>query len=158
MGERSGTLRDTFHRAGKRSTAQRRLILEVLEEGGGHLDADALHDRVKARDPRISLATVYRTLAVLREMGLVEQHRLGEDHGHYEAVRDEPHYHFTCLGCGKVLEFDAPEVARVVRRLAEKEGIQVTEAHLSLSGYCAGCRNKSGSAKSGDLRRSGMED
>ena len=158
MGERSGTLRDTFHRAGKRWTAQRRLILEVLEEGGGHLDAGALHDRVKARDPRISLATVYRTLAVLQEMGLVEQHRLGEDHGHYEAVRDEPHYHFTCLGCGKVLEFDAPEVARVVRRLAEKEDIQVTEAHLSLSGYCAGCRNKSGSAKSGDLRRSEMED
>lgn len=135
-------LRDLFHRAGRRMTAQRRLIVEVLEASDGHLEAEALHDRVKARNPSISLATVYRTLAVLKELGRVEEHHLGEDHGHYEPVRDEPHYHFACLGCGKVIEFDAPEVARVARGLCEREGVQVTDAHLSLSGYCAACRKK----------------
>lgn len=142
MDRQDDVLKEAFHGAGRRLTTQRRLILEVLEESEGHLDAETLHDRVKARNPSISLATVYRTLAVLEDMGRVEKHSLGEDHGHYEAVRDGPHYHFACLGCGKVIEFDAPEVAQVMCRLSEKEGVQVTDAHLSLSGYCARCREK----------------
>ncbi|MCX7681690.1 MAG: transcriptional repressor [Anaerolineae bacterium] len=140
MTSRENALREAFHGAGRRLTAQRRLIMEVLEESEGHLDAETLHDRVRARNPGISLATVYRTLAVLEDMGRVEKHSLGEDHSHYETVRDAPHYHFSCLGCGRVIEFDAPEVARVIRRLGEQEGVQVTEAHLTLSGYCARCR------------------
>lgn len=142
MDESNKDLRDVFHRAGRRLTTQRRLILEVLEGSEGHLDAEALHDLVKARDPSVSLATVYRTLAVLKEMGRVEGHSLGEDHSHYEAVRDEPHYHFACLGCGKVIEFDAPEVSWVIQKLGEQEGVQITEAHLSLSGYCARCQKQ----------------
>ena len=142
MGEPNKDLRNAFHGAGRRLTAQRRLILEILEESTGHLDAEALHDRVKTRDPSISLATVYRTLAVLKEMGRAEEHNLGENHGHYEAVRDGPHYHFACLGCGKVIEFDAPEVARIARRLGEQEGVQVTGVHLNLSGYCARCQKQ----------------
>ena len=121
-------------------TPQRRLILQVLEESNGHLDADVLYDRVKARDPVVSLATVYRTLAVLREIGLVEEHRLGQDHGHYEAVREEPHYHFTCLRCGKVIEFDTSLVPQVEQELCEQEGVHVISTHLHVSGYCAQCQ------------------
>jgi Fe2+ or Zn2+ uptake regulation protein len=127
--------------AGRRLTAQRRLILQVLEESTGHLDADTLYDRVKARDPDVSLATVYRTLALLREIGLVEEHRLGQDHGHYEAVRQEPHYHFTCLRCDKVIEFDTPLMAQIVQALCEQEGVRVTSTHLHVSGYCPQCRD-----------------
>lgn len=134
-------LQDALRSAGRRLTPQRRLILQVLEESDGHLDADALYDRVKARDPDVSLATVYRTLAVLREIGMVEEHRLGEDHGHYEAVREEPHYHFTCLRCGKVIEFDTPLVAQIEQALREQEGVRITGAHLHVSGYCAQCRD-----------------
>ena len=137
-------LQDALRAAGRRLTSQRRLILQVLEESNGHLDADALHDGVKARDPDVSLATVYRTLAVLREIGLVEEHRLGEDHGHYEAVRQEPHYHFTCLRCGKVIEFDTSLVAQVEQDLREQEGVRVTSTHLHVSGYCAQCRDIAG--------------
>lgn len=140
MDRQDDVLREAFHEAGRRLTTQRRLILEVLEESEGHLDAETLHDRVRARNPNISLATVYRTLAVLEGMGRVEKHSLGEDHCHYETVREERHYHFACLGCGRVIEFDAPEVARVARRLSEREDVQITDAHLSLSGYCARCR------------------
>ena len=141
MGDLSERLQDALRSAGRRLTPQRRLILRVLEESDGHLDADALYDRVKARDPDVSLATVYRTLAVLREIGMVEEHRLGEDHGHYEAVRQEPHYHFTCLRCGKVIEFDTPLVAQVEQGLCEQEGVRVTSTHLHVSGYCAQCRD-----------------
>jgi Fe2+ or Zn2+ uptake regulation protein len=134
-------LQGALRSAGRRLTAQRRLILQVLEESTEHLDADALYDRVKARDPDVSLATVYRTLALLREIGLVEEHRLGQDHGHYEAVRQEPHYHFTCLRCGKVIEFDTPLVAQIVQVLCEQEGVRVTSTHLHVSGYCPQCRD-----------------
>ncbi|HID89202.1 MAG TPA: transcriptional repressor [Anaerolineae bacterium] len=127
---------------GRRLTRQRRLVMEVLEEAEEHLDAEAIHDRAKARDPNISLATVYRTLALLKEVGLVEEHRLGEDHAHYEAVRGVPHYHFTCLECGRVIEFDAPEVDQVVQALSRREGLQIADVHLFLTGYCRQCRSQ----------------
>jgi Fe2+ or Zn2+ uptake regulation protein len=144
MSDSSERLQDALRGAGRRLTSQRRLILQVLEDSDGHLDADALYDQVKARDPDVSLATVYRTLAVLREIGLVEEHRLGQDHGHYEAVRQEPHYHFACLRCGKVIEFDTPLVAQVERDLCEREGVRVTNTHLLMSGHCAQCKDIAG--------------
>jgi Fe2+ or Zn2+ uptake regulation protein len=138
-------LRDAFRAVGRRLTSQRRLILEVLEESDAHLDADALYDQVRLHDPNVSLATVYRTLAVLKEMGLVEEHRLGEEHGHYESVRAGPHYHFTCMGCGRVIEFDTPLVGQIEHELCQREGVRVTGAHLHLSGYCcARCQNHVG--------------
>jgi len=144
MSEPTDHLRDVFRAAGRRLTSQRRLILEVLEESDVHLDAEALHDQVKQRDPGISLATVYRTLGALQEMGLVEHHHLGEEHGHYEAVQDGPHYHFTCLGCGQVIEFDTALVAQIEQELHEREGVRVTDAHLDLSGYCTRCQGETG--------------
>ena len=150
MSDPSDDLRDIFRAAGRRLTSQRRLIMAVLEESDAHLDAESLHDQVKLHDPDISLATVYRALAVFKEMGLVEEHRLGEEHGHYESVRDTPHYHFTCLGCGQVTEFDTPLVAQIGRELSEREGLQVTSAHLHLSGYCAQCQKETGGQRNND--------
>jgi Fe2+ or Zn2+ uptake regulation protein len=146
MNELREHLRDVFQSAGMRLTSQRCLIMEVLEANDEHLEADAIYDRAKVRDPNISLATVYRTLAVLKEMGLVEEHRLGEEHGHYESVRHEPHYHFTCLGCGKVIEFSTPLVAQIEQELIEQEGVCVIGTRLHMSGYCAQCQrqNQSG--------------
>jgi Fe2+ or Zn2+ uptake regulation protein len=137
-------LRDAFRATGRRLTAQRRLVLEVLEASDEHLDAEALYDRARMQGSNISLATVYRTLTVLREMGLVEEHRLGEEHGHYESVREGPHYHFTCLGCGRVIEFDTPLVGQIERELCCREEVRVTGAHLHLSGYCAQCQYNAG--------------
>ena len=133
-------LREAFRESGRRLTSQRCLILDVLRESEDHLDAEAVHDEAKRSAPDISLATVYRTLTLLQELGLVEEHRLGEGHSHFEAVQDAPHYHFTCRRCGKVLEFDSPLVSRIVRKLAEREGVQVTKAHLHLTGYCERCQ------------------
>ena len=139
---RGKSLRETLHTSGRRLTRQRRLVLKVLEESREHLDAEGLHDRAKALDPNISLATVYRTLVVLKEMGLVEEHRLGEGHAHFETTQKTPHYHFTCSGCGRVIEFDAPQVVEVLRRLSKQQGLQVTSAHLLVTGLCARCREE----------------
>lgn len=144
MNKLKDRVQEAFRATGRRLTSQRRLVLEVLEGSDEHLDAGALYDQARIHDPDISLATIYRTLAVLKEMGLVEEHRLGEEHCHYEAVRDDPHYHFTCLLCGQVIEFDAPLVGQIKQRVSEQEGVRVTNAHLHLCGYCASCRNKVG--------------
>lgn len=131
---------DRIRSSGRRLTHQRRLVLEVLQDSEEHLDAEMIYDRARARDPSISLATVYRSLGLLKDMGLVQEHRLGENHGHFEITHSTPHHHFTCLTCGRVIEFEAPQVMEAVRKLCESEGLQVTEAHLLLSGYCTECR------------------
>ncbi|MGD2143704.1 MAG: Fur family transcriptional regulator [Anaerolineae bacterium] len=144
MREPREKLREAFHESGRRLTAQRRLILDVLKGSEEHLEADAVHDRAKGHVPGLSLATVYRTLGLLKEMGLVEEHRLGEGHSHYEAVREEPHYHFTCQRCGKVIEFDTPLVDKIGRHLCERKGIEVVKAHLHLMGCCRDCLKRPG--------------
>jgi len=140
MSNLSQRLQDALRAAGGRLTAQRRLILQVLEASDAHLDAETLYEQVKARDLDVSLATVYRTLAVLREFGLVEEHRLGEEHWHFEAVRNAPHYHFTCLRCGDVIEFDTVLVAQIEQELHDQEGVHVVSSQLHLEGYCARCQ------------------
>ena len=141
-------LAESLRASGRRLTRQRRLVMQVVQDNPGHLEVEAVYALAKASDPHISLATVYRTLAVLKEMGLVRDHSLGEGHAHFEAVPETPHYHFTCLKCGQVVEFDAPQVMRVVRALSKREGLQVTDVHLLLSGYCAQCRAGGGDARS----------
>jgi Fur family transcriptional regulator, peroxide stress response regulator len=140
MSPRPDPLSARFHELGLRLTPQRRRVLDALEQSGTHLDAEAIHDRVKAQDPSISLATVYRTLGVLKDMDLVEEHSLGQEHGHYEAARPGPHYHFICRACGHVIEFDTPLVTQAIAEFAAAEGVAVASAHLRLSGACAQCQ------------------
>ena len=123
-----------------RLTPQRRLVLEILRESGGHLDADTLYHKARARNVKISLATVYRSLALLRKANLIQEHRLGENHAHFEPARDALHYHFTCLGCGRVMEFRSPQVKKAVDSFCRREKLQLAEVHLVLRGYCADCR------------------
>jgi Fur family ferric uptake transcriptional regulator len=137
--------RNEFVRAirgrGLKLTRSRQAVLDVLENSRGHLDAGAVYARAKARDPHIGIATVYRTLALLKRLGLAEEHDLGEDHGHFEAAdKENPHFHFTCLKCGKIVEFESPEVVRLAGSLCRKKGLAVSAIHLQMSGYCRQCR------------------
>ena len=124
----------------QRLTHQRRLVLEIIENSQEHPDAEAILLQARARDARISLATVYRALAFVKEAGLIQEHSLGQGHGHFEAAQSAPHYHFTCKQCGRVIEFSAPEVIQIVHGLGEERGLQVTDVHLLLSGICDRCR------------------
>jgi len=138
---RNTQFRQALSAGGYRLTRQRQVVLEVLEGSNAHLDAGQVYERVRARDPRIGMATVYRTLALLKELGLVQEHRLGEEHSHFEAAQEALHYHFTCRDCGRVIEFEAPEVLEAVQALVEREGLQVDEVHLFVGGRCAACRS-----------------
>ena len=142
------SLTESLRTSGRRVTRQRQLVMRVLQDNPGHLEVETVYALAKASDPNISLPTVYRTLTVLKEIGLVEDHTLGEDHAHFEAAPETPHYHFTCQKCGRVVEFDAPQVKQLVHTLSRREGLQVTDVHLFLSGYCAKCRTGGTQVKS----------
>jgi len=133
--------KSTLHSQGMRLTGQRKLILQVLEDAGGHLDAEAVFERAHKRDERVSLATVYRTLELLKKMGLVDQHYTSREHLRevYEPVGANEHYHFSCIKCGRVIEFQSPMIDRARRQLARELGIKVLHACACFEGYCASC-------------------
>jgi Fur family ferric uptake transcriptional regulator len=141
MTEDTRDFKNNLHSRGMRLTGQRKLILQVLEDAGGHLDAEAVFERAHKRDERVSLATVYRTLELLKKMGLVDQHYTSREHLRevYEPVGASEHYHFSCIKCGKVIEFQSPMIDRARKQLAQELGIQVLHACACFEGYCASC-------------------
>ncbi|HLF28962.1 MAG TPA: Fur family transcriptional regulator [Anaerolineae bacterium] len=134
------TLRATGHRI----TAQRQVVLEVVESSPKHLDAETIYQRVREKDPQISLATVYRTLSVLKEMGLIEQSYLARNHTreYYEPVGAPEHHHFTCLGCRTVIEFQSQRVKQMRADLQRELGLDISHACICLEGYCRSCAAK----------------
>jgi Fe2+ or Zn2+ uptake regulation protein len=135
-------INQTLHSQGLHVTRQRKLVLEILKQSQNHLDAGAIFFEAKKKDDRISLATVYRTLDLLKKAGLVEENSLGEDHGHFEATHEIQHYHFTCIHCGKVIELQTGKIQDVVRKTGELQGLKVTDIQLFLRGYCSDCQTK----------------
>jgi Fe2+ or Zn2+ uptake regulation protein len=133
-------LEDRLRAAGERVTPHRRLIADILQEQGGHLSAEDIHQLARHQHPHPSLATVYRTLRWLKEWGVVRELRLNNDRGRFEIVRDEPHQHMVCLGCGKVIEFRCSHCAAVHGNLADEHGFRITGARVKLLGYCADCQ------------------
>ena len=129
---------DCLREAGKRITGERRLLFDIIARNP-HLDASAIHRLATDVNPKIGLATVYRTLSLLAELDLVDVSTLGETHGHYE-IRGDDHVHMICLRCGVVREvspLDDP------RSLVEAEDFQVLQARLELIGYCPACQRDS---------------
>ena len=123
---------------GNRVTLQRRAILKIIEEDGRHLSADEIFYLARKQVPRLSLSTVYRTLDLLKELDLVSELRLGDDHHHYEAQSDQ-HQHLVCLGCGEVIEFQCSHRGGVHEQLAHRYGFEITGSRVELLGYCEAC-------------------
>lgn len=122
-----------------RLTRQRKLVLQVLENANEHLEAEDIFLKAKARDPEISLATVYRALTALKKEGMIEEHKFDQGHGHFETTQPSPHFHFRCLQCGKIIEFNSPEIITQAQVICKEAGVQMTGVHLLISGYCRDC-------------------
>ncbi len=125
---------------GLRATSQRALILEIIRHGQGHLDADEIYRQARIKQPRLSLSTVYRTLQVLKKLGLVEELHFDETHHHYEMKPSTEHHHLVCLGCGKVVEFKCPLSPKMKKDIAQEKGFEVTGVEIRMTGYCPKCR------------------
>jgi Fur family ferric uptake transcriptional regulator len=123
-------------------TAQRRLLLDLIREAGGHIDAKEIYRRASTQDESISLATVYRSLHLFKELGLVEERRLGKVGCCYEIKRSAEHQHLLCKGCGRIIEFESPPIEKLVAEVQRTYGFDVTKAELYLEGYCQVCQGK----------------
>jgi len=134
----------TLKKSGKRATSQRALILEIIRQGAGHLDADEIYRQARAIQPRLSLSTVYRTLKALKEPGLIEELHFDDTHHHYEMKSSTKHHHLICVGCGKVIEFQYPLTRYLKRSVPEAKDFEIVDAELRLTGYCSQCRQKKG--------------
>lgn len=134
-------LTSSLHARGLRLTSQRRLVLKILNHTDRHLDAESIWQRAQIEDADINLATVYRALNVLVDIGLVQISYLGEGQkrAFYEVVSKPGHLHFACIDCGKVLELDDHAFNQVQRQLEQDYTIKIQTVHLKFEGLCADC-------------------
>ncbi len=127
---------DQLH--GYPQTRQRNLLLSVLRETGRHLDAKELFRLAVSRDSSISQATVYRSLKLFKELGLIDEKRLGRTHCCYEISQPYQHQHLACSRCGKVIDFECP-LTEIVEKVKHEHNFTVIKAEVFFEGYCADC-------------------
>jgi len=128
---------------GVRLTRQRQILLELIDKTGEHLDAERLFQMAKEKDPKLNRVTVYRTLKMLKEGGLVDELDLmhyGGDQHYYETRLKQEHAHVICLRCGKVEEFFGEPLQRLRKQIESHFGFQVLLARTEVGGYCAHCQ------------------
>jgi Fur family ferric uptake transcriptional regulator len=127
---------------GVRLTAQRRALIETIQEATSHLDAASLLELARKRDSRIDRATVYRTIELLKRLGLIDEldlmHLNGEKH-YYEVRTQKDHLHLACLGCGTVEEFETPTFERLKREIAKENDFEIQVMRLEVGGLCSAC-------------------
>ena len=119
---------------GLRITEQRRAIARVLSESEDHPDVEALHARAAAIDSGISIATVYRTVRLFEEAGILERHDFGDGRSRYEAAAETHHDHLIDVETGTVIEFVDDELEAMQRRIAEKLGFRLVDHRMELYG------------------------
>ncbi len=117
---------------GLRMTGQRRVIARVLSESHDHPDAEELHRRATAIDPHISIATVYRTVRLLEESGILERHDFRDGRSRYEEMTETHHDHLIDVQTGRVIEFQNDQIEELQRQVAEKLGYKLVDHRLEL--------------------------
>ena len=134
-------LQTYMNKKGLRSTAQRRLIVDTFFEGSPHITIEDLLADVRARDRGIGYATVYRTLKLLAECGVASERRFGDGLSRYE-LSDEAnthHDHLICSSCGKITEFEEPQIEELQEAVATRYGFQINSHKHEMYGICAEC-------------------
>ncbi len=138
---------------GLKTTRQRSTIVQVFFRMRGHISVEELLRQVKKVNPKIGYATVYRTLHLLVESGIVEERRFGDGLARYEGRNEvEHHDHMICLECGKIREFSNPRLLEIQQRLAEENGFKIFRHRLELYGVCqdpADCAHQKPAAERG---------
>ena len=129
---------------GLRITEQRRVIAQILSEAEDHPDAEELYRRASAIDPHISIATVYRTVKLFEDAGILERHDFRDGRSRYEEVPDSHHDHLIDLQTGRVIEFRNEDIERLQRLIAEELGFELVDHRLELYGVPRGSKKSAG--------------
>jgi Fur family ferric uptake transcriptional regulator len=131
-------LRARLHERGLRLTPQRALVLDAVARLG-HATPDAIGAEVQRIDPNVNISTVYRTLELLEELGLVRHAHLGPGAATYHPADDHAHLHLVCHGCGRVTEAEVGLAAELAGRVRASHGFTVDVEHMAISGWCPAC-------------------
>jgi Fur family ferric uptake transcriptional regulator len=130
---------------GIRLTAQRRALIEAIQEATTHLDVASLLNLARKRDPNIDRATVYRTIELLKGLGMIDEldlmHLNGEKH-YYEVKTEKEHLHLACFECGEIAEFATPAFERLKQEIAAKNHFEIRAIRLEVGGLCSACAAK----------------
>ena len=134
---------ESLRARGRRVTPQRRLIWEALvAEPDRHLSADEIVAYVRAELPRVNPSTVYRTLDVLTEEGLVVRTDLGADRAFYEPAHEHPHHHVVCERCGAVRHLHDEDLGDMAARIAQATGYRLGTGEITFFGLCPACAGR----------------
>ena len=134
------TFIDSLRARGYRITPQREIIIEAIAHAPSHLSVDEIFAVVQEHSKAINLATVYRTLDMLIEEGLVGRNDLGSGHIVYATNQHGPHLHLVCRQCGDIIEADYQLIDPLNAQLFEQNGFQADLTHLSIFGLCTRCQ------------------
>jgi Fur family ferric uptake transcriptional regulator len=140
----SQSLEDVCVAKGMRMTEQRRIIARVIEDASDHPDVEELYRRAVRNDPRISISTVYRTVKLFEDAGIIERHDFRDGRARYETVPDEHHDHLIDLKSGRVIEFRNEEIERLQEAIAVRLGYRLVDHRLELYGIPLGSPSGSG--------------
>ncbi len=133
---------ETLRKRGYRLTPQRHMILSVIQEADGHLNVDQILERVQERNPYVSLSTVYRTLELLRELGLVRENHLPGEQPHYEMAESTAHHHLVCRKCRTVIHLEDTLLGNLHEQLQQQYTFHGLTLDLVAAGYCDACWQK----------------
>ena len=129
--------------SGLRSTRQRQAVLDVLRSTDVHPDANWVHQEVRKALPQVSLGTVYRTLNVLKEAGLIRELRYAGGPARYDG-NSTPHYHVLCIACGRIADIDLALGFELERQIAAWTDYRITDHRLEFYGLCSECQKGEG--------------
>lgn len=127
-------IEELCHQKGLRITEQRRIIARVLSESDDHPDVEELHRRASEKDEGISIATVYRTVKLFEDAGILERHDFGDGRARYEPVSDDHHDHLIDVESGDVIEFFDPKIEELKNEVARRLGYRLVDHRLELYG------------------------
>jgi len=130
-----------LRRTGQKVTGARRQVLEEVFRHHDHFDAEELYQRLKERRAAVSRATVYRTLILLDQCGLVRKIEIGDNRSRYEHILGHPHHdHLICLSCGRLEEFSHPLIEEMQSQVCQQHSFQMLSHALQIYGFCRECQ------------------
>jgi Fur family ferric uptake transcriptional regulator len=142
MGQMVQTLKERGHRL----TPQRQMILDAIEASEGHVSAESIHAKVAAQFPQVNISTVYRTLDLLQDLGLVTHTHFDDGIAQYHLASEGQHQHMVCRHCGSEREIEVSVLDPLDRHLRDRYGFQADLAHFAIIGICADCAAQSEAA------------
>jgi len=140
---RSKEMLDRLRAEGHRITPQRLAVLRLLAESSEHPSVEDIYEAVRKTFPTTSLATVYKTISVLKQMGEVLEIEFSKDSNRYDGNRPHPHPHLICVRCKKIVDPDLASISHITNELTSETGFKVIGYRLDVQGICPECQKKS---------------